>query len=272
MLKAIGSGNYGRVYQVADYEGNIRAIKISEDLISITNEYRGMMELKNYSFIPAVYDFDDFRLGNKTYYFIVMDYIDGYNLRKIRDKVDLNVKRILRIGLILVSMMEKISRLGYKYTDIKLDNIVIDRKGKIYIVDFGSLVKRTMPTKEYTPAYNINSWDFKYKHNPTLASLFSITMIMVSLISGKEYNPLKYDLDYIIKEIQRFPVDSSIKCFLIGGLKGRLSDYHLYYKSLSSLLLGKENKSSLSKIDYLLIISIVSFVFILILGIKTMLT
>ena len=129
-----------------------------------------------------------------------------------------------------------------------------------------------MPTKEYTPAYNINSWNFKYRRNPTLASLFSITMIMISLISGKEYNPLKCDLDYIIKDINSFPVNNSIKAFLINGLKGKFSDYPIYFNSLSTIIGEKEYNISLSKIDYVLIISIVSFVFVLILGIKTILT
>ncbi len=231
-----------------------------------------MVELKRYSFIPTVYDFDDFKLNNRTYHFIVMDYIDGQNLRKIREKVNLNIKKVLKIGLILVDMVEKISRLGYKYTDIKLDNIIVDRKGKIYIVDLGSLVKESMPTKEYTPAYNINSWNLKFKNSSTLASLFSITMVMVSLISGREYNPLKSDLDYIIREVNSFPIRNSIKAFLIEGLKGNFSDYHIYFKSLSSILMEKDHSPSLSKIDYVLMISLVSFVFVLILGIKTILT
>lgn len=231
-----------------------------------------MVELKRYSFIPTVYDFDDFKINNRTYHFIVMDYIDGQNLRKIREKVNLNIKKVLKIGLILVDMVEKISRLGYKYTDIKLDNIIVDRKGKIYIVDLGSLVKESMPTKEYTPAYNMNSWNLKFKNSSTLASLFSITMVMVSLISGREYNPLKSDLDYIIRDIDNFPIHNNVKTFLIRGLKGKFVDYHIYLNSLSSLLVESEYKPSLSKIDYVLMISLVSFVFVLILGIKTILT
>mgnify|MGYP001214721921 FL=1 len=260
------------MYKAVDDKGNIRAIKVSEDLLSITNEYNGMMELKGSSFVPTVYDFDDFKVNNRTYHFIVMDFIEGYNLRKIREKTDLGIKKILKIGMILVRMLEKISRLGYRYTDIKLDNIIIDKGGKLYIVDFGSLVKDSMPTKEYTPAYNINSWNLKYKHNPTLASLFSITMVMVSLISGREYNPLKYDLEHIIKDINNFSIHNRIKTFLIKGLTGKFPDYHIYSNSLASILVEKNRSTSISIIDYLLIISIVSFVFVLLLGIKVILT
>jgi len=259
------------VYKAMDDMGNVRAIKISNDLFSITNEYNGMMKLEGYPFVPKVYDFDDFKMNNKIYHFIVMDYIDGQNLRKIRDNKNLNLKNVLKIGKVLVKIMEKISQLGYKYTDIKMDNVIVDRKGKVYIVDFGSLVETSKITKEYTPAYNINSWNLEYKYSPTTASLFSITMIMVSLISGREYNPMKRNLDYIIGDIKGFSIPNRVKSFLIDGLKGNFSDYHQYYRSLSSFFIEKEDRISMRKIDYLLIISVVSFVFILILGIKSIL-
>ncbi len=260
------------VYRAIDHRGNIRAIKISRDLMSITNEYNGMRKLQNYSFVPAVYDFDDIKINNKTYHFIVMDYIDGQNLRKIRENMNLSLNNILKIGKVLAIIMEKINGLGYKYTDIKMDNIVLDRKGKVYIVDFGSLVEKSMITKEYTPAYNINSWNLEHKYPPTTASLFSITMIMVSLISGKEYNPIKWDLDNIIEDIKSFSIPNRVKSFLIDGLKGKFSDYQQYFNSLSSLIAEKEDRNSMSKIDYLLVISVVSFVFVLILGIKSILS
>ena len=142
LIQLIGSGNFGKVYRATDEKGNIRAVKISEDLFSSTNEYNAMLKLKDLPFIPKVYDFDDWQTGKKTYYFIVMDYIQGKNLKEISSNKEIDAKKIFKIGYILVNIMEKINGLGYKYTDIKLENIIIDIKGKIYFVDFGSLTRR----------------------------------------------------------------------------------------------------------------------------------
>ena len=99
-----------------------------------------------------------------------------------------------------------------------------------------------------------------------MSILFSVTMIMVNLLAVEEYNPLIYDIKQVMDKIEDFPIKRDWKLFLTDGLKGR-------YKTLvSMLLLGlllEDNKSynNLSKIDYLLIISIVSFVFVIIIGI-----
>lgn len=269
LITHIGSGRYGKVYKAKDDSGNIRAIKISEDLLSITNEYNAMIKLDGCSFIPKIYDFDDLKINNKTYHFIVMDYIPGKNLKEIVKK-GINTERVFKIGLILANILAKINGLNYKYTDIKLENIIIDEYGRVYFVDFGSLVEAKMPTKEYTPTYNINSWNVGYKYDLTISTLFSVTMIMVVLIGRKEYNPLVHDLNYIRNEILSFSLNTNEKQFLIDGLMGKYSDFTEYFIFLSQLI-NTDKKVILSKIDYLLIASIVSFVFVIIFGIMSFL-
>lgn len=269
VIKPIGAGNFGKVYKAINLDGNIIAIKISKDILSITNEYNAMIKLKSMPFVPKLYDFDDWEFDGETQHFIVMDYIEGKNLKEISYNKKLNSKVIFKIGKVLITILRKINKLGYKYTDIKLENIIVSKKGYIYFIDFGSLVEKDKPTKEYSPNYNINSWNVKFNYNYDIGVLFSVTMIMVVLIGQKEYNPLIMDLEQIIDKISNFSLRKEDKKFLIKGLKGEFRSFNEYNNSLSVLLSERKCYNGLSRIDYLLIISIVSFIFVIIIGIKS---
>ncbi|NLW23437.1 MAG: protein kinase [Tissierellia bacterium] len=269
LVEKIGSGNFGSVFKGLDKKGRIRAIKISKDILSITNESNAMERLKGMAFIPRVYDFDDWEINGNTYHFIVMDYIDGYNLKELSNNKRLNSKSIFKIGKILINILGEVNRLGYKYTDIKLENIILDKRGNIYFVDFGSLVEKDRPTREYTPTYNIYSWGLRYSYNNEMAILFSVAMIMITLIGKKVYNPLIHDLEEVIRQVNTFPIKKAEKQLLVDVLKGRVRTLNQYKMALSALLDYGKSFNGLNKIDYILIASIVSFVFIIILGVKS---
>lgn len=263
----IGAGNFGKVYMVRDMEGNIKAIKISKDILSITNEYNAMVALKDLDFVPKVYELDDWEYNEDIFHYLVMEYIFGTNLKKLINR-GLKPRNIFKIGLILTDMFKKIDTLGYKYTDIKLENIILDNKGQIYFVDFGSLTERERPTKEYTPIYNINSWNVDFKYNYNMKILFSITMLMISLLGNKEYNPLVYSLEQIKIKVQNLPLRKEQIRFLLNALDGKYKTFSQYEKALFNIISYKKTNNSLSKIDYILIASIVSFVFAIIMGIR----
>ena len=201
-----------------------------------------------------------------------MEYIPGDNLKEIAENNRLKPSTIFRIGLILINMFRKIDGLGYKYTDIKLENIILANSGRIYFIDFGGLVERGRPTKEYTPVYNINSWSVDFSYNNEMGILFSITMIMITLIGNIEYNPLVYDLEQVIAEVQTFPLKKEEKQFLHRALRGKYRTFDQYESALASILRGEGHYKALGKIDYVLIASIVSFVFVVIFGIKSILS
>ena len=159
IIKSIGKGNFGKVYSAYDSYGNIVAIKISKELLSLTNEYNGLMKFKNMAFVPNVYDFDDWEYNGDIWHFIVMDYIQGRNLKEVSKNQQLNTRHAFKIGLRLLNIMREIDNLGYKYTDIKLENI--KENGYLHLIDYGSLVKKDEPTKEYTQIYNIKCWNVK---------------------------------------------------------------------------------------------------------------
>ena len=268
ILKTVGKGNFGTVYKAMDPKENIVAIKMSKELLSISNEYNGLLKFKNLDFVPRVYDFDDWAKSGETWHFIVMDYIYGENLKKIMKNGGLNTRHIFKIGIRLLYIMEQIHNLGFKYTDIKLENILLTRDGDIYLIDYGSLIEKDQPTKEYTQVYNINSWNVGYKYSLEKSILFSINMVLISLIGKFEYNPIQYSLEELIANVEKFPIKTVEKNFLIRGLKGRFKNFTQYEDALKILLSKGKSNRSLDKIDYILIFSIVSFVFIFVFSLK----
>ena len=54
------------------------------------------------------------------------------------------------------------------------------------------------------------------------STLFSVTMIMVTLIGRNEYNPLVFSLEQVIDEIDKFPITRKERQFLMNGLKESL--------------------------------------------------
>ncbi|HYF75340.1 MAG TPA: hypothetical protein VD757_02030, partial [Candidatus Nitrosocosmicus sp.] len=80
-LRKLGSGGIGEIYLVADDSGECFAMKISQDLVSITKEYANLKKFFGMCFVPEVYELDDCEKNNRLYHFFIMEYIEGYTLR-----------------------------------------------------------------------------------------------------------------------------------------------------------------------------------------------
>lgn len=268
IIKTIGRGSFGKVYKAQNSKGNIVAIKISKELLSLSNEYNGLLEFKNMDFVPKVYDFDDWENKGEIWHFIVMDYILGENLKEISKNNKLNTRHIFKIGLRLLYIIKEINSQGFKYTDMKLENIILTKAGDIYLIDYGSLIEKDKPTKEYTQVYNVNSWNVKHKYSLEKSILFSINMVLINLVGNFEYNPIQYTLEELVANVQKFPINKRERNFLLKGLRGKFKNFTQYEKALKGLLTKRKPNRPLDKIDYILIFSIVSFVFVFVMSLK----
>jgi eukaryotic-like serine/threonine-protein kinase len=69
--------------------------------------------------------------------FIVMEYINGETLTQRIKGMALNAEDVVRIGLQVADALEEAHSKGITHRDIKSNNIMINRRGQVKVLDFG---------------------------------------------------------------------------------------------------------------------------------------
>lgn len=239
VLKKIGQGGIGSVYKVKDSRGRVKAIKISGDISSITREYENMKKFKALRIIPKAYEIDDYKKYGETFHFFTLDYIDGYNLKQIIKARNVDIQDSINIVMIILKNLKIIYDYGYIYSDIKLENIMISKRDrKVYLIDFGGVVDKSLGLKEYTPTYNIVSWGLD-NQNQITSMIFSVNMLLTSMILRQEPSPLVKSIKDVEEEIKNKTIKSSIKKTMKNALNGRSGDIDKYITDLENIILNK---------------------------------
>jgi len=141
ILEMIGIGGMGVVYKARQPNlDRIVALKIlspdagADPAFSkrFAQEARSLARL-NHPNIVSVYDFG---LAGPYYYF-VMEYVDGTNLRDVTQTRHLEPKEALTIIPKICDALQYAHDEGVVHRDIKPENILVDKKGRVKIADFG---------------------------------------------------------------------------------------------------------------------------------------
>lgn len=134
LLKELGQGAMGSVWLASDpVLDRFVAVKLlketeSAELERFGREARIAAQLQHPS-IAAVYDFG-VESGRP---YIVMLYVDGKTLTELR----LQLKKVLEVIRDAARAIHFGHEKGVIHRDIKPDNIMLDRKGHVYVTDFG---------------------------------------------------------------------------------------------------------------------------------------
>ena len=141
ILEQIGKGGMGAVYKARQPElDRLVALKI---LIPkdpndpgfaerFTREARALARLSHPN-IVAVYDFGHIE---ELHYFI-MEFVDGPNLRDIEKAGEMSPREALQIIPQICVALQFAHDEGIVHRDIKPENILLNRKGRVKIADFG---------------------------------------------------------------------------------------------------------------------------------------
>lgn len=157
ILEKLGEGGMGVVYKAEDIKlKRIVALKFLPHHLSISNEdntrllNEAQMTAKlNHPHICTIYDIEE---ADETK-FIVMEFVDGVTLRtKIKD-TSLSIEETINYAIQIGEALEEAHAKGIIHRDIKPDNIMINSKNQIKVMDFGIAklkeglgVTRTMST------------------------------------------------------------------------------------------------------------------------------
>ncbi|SKC91126.1 protein kinase domain-containing protein [Maledivibacter halophilus] len=278
IISLLGKGGIGKVYKALNMKDKTYyALKISEDLHSITKESNMLDKFHQIRTIPSAIELDDYEEAGKTYYFIVLEYIYGENLKRYILKNKLNLKEIVGIVIIIGEVIEQFHKKGYIFGDLKLENIMMDkRNGEIRIIDLGSVVPIGASIKEFTPLYDRAKWDMGFRRADVKYDLFAICMIFVNLILRNENKLLDMEISHIIKELKKRKINKKIIRLIIMGLYQKnilfeefLNELKKTYKTLRNEMKIRYNDRVNLIINVFFITSFLSFVIILAFSIKS---
>lgn len=149
ILELIGRGGMGAVYKARQRAlDRLVALKLLRPGLDadasfaerFTREARSLAQL-NHPGIITLYEFGRTRSG---LYFILMEFVDGVNLRQLLAASRLAPREALAIVPPLCDALQYAHDHGMVHRDIKPENILVDRLGRVKVADFG-LAKLVAP-------------------------------------------------------------------------------------------------------------------------------
>ncbi|HTB63585.1 MAG TPA: protein kinase [Opitutales bacterium] len=155
ILELIGQGGMGAVYKARQPAlDRFVALKILPSQTGedpgfagrFAREARALARLSHPG-IVAIYDFGQ----AVNFHYFIMEYVDGASLRQIERAGRLTPREALQIIPQICSALQFAHDEGIVHRDIKPENILLDKKGRVKIADFG-LAKIFSPTGGAEPA------------------------------------------------------------------------------------------------------------------------
>ncbi len=190
----IGSGGMSIVYKAKDIKlGRTVAIKILRDDYVYDDEFVGKFKVEaqaaaSLSHVNIVNIYD---VGNeKKTHFIVMEYLDGITLKEyIKTKGKLSNEETLRISACIASALDCAHTNHIFHRDIKPQNIIITKDGRVKVADFGIARIATGAT---IPAADMASGSVHYippeqaksGYSNERSDIYSLGITMFEMITG----------------------------------------------------------------------------------------
>ena len=141
ILEKLGEGGMGVVYKAQDTKlDRLVALKFLPHQIVATEEDRArfVQEAKaaailNHPNVCTVYDIRD----EGEHQFIAMEYVEGKTLRAVARQGAVGLPEVTEYALQIGEALQEAHARGIVHRDIKSENIMVDARGRIKVMDFG---------------------------------------------------------------------------------------------------------------------------------------
>src|SRR5208337_3699260 len=154
ILELLGRGGMGAVYKARQKQlDRMVALKILPPGIGadpafaerFSREARALAKLNH----PGIVTIHDFGRADGLYFFL-MEFVDGVNLRQLLERGRMSPREALAIVPQICDALQYAHDQGIVHRDIKPDNILVDRRSRIKVADFG--VAKLMAQAEEGPS------------------------------------------------------------------------------------------------------------------------
>jgi serine/threonine protein kinase len=197
ILELLGRGGMGAVYKARQRDlDRLVALKILRPGLDadpgfaerFTREARALAQL-NHPGIVTLYEFGKTSAGR---YFILMEFVDGMNLRQLLAAGRLSPREALAIVPPLCDALQYAHDRGLIHRDIKPENLLIDRLGRIKIADFGIAKIATEKSETSTsveiagtPAYMAPEQRDRPAEVDHRADLYALGVVFYQMLTGE---------------------------------------------------------------------------------------
>jgi serine/threonine protein kinase len=198
IISLIGRGGMGAVYKARQpLLDRIVALKILPAAVTrgtdfgdrFTREARALAKL-NHPNIVMVYEFG--QITGQPYF--IMEFVDGVNLRQLEREGRLTPREALLIVPQICEALQFAHDAGIVHRDIKPDNILLDKKGRVKIADFG--IAKILGTSEDpaipvtqgaigTPHYMAPEQVERPQTVDHRADIFSLGVVFYEMLTGE---------------------------------------------------------------------------------------
>ncbi len=194
--KILGEGGFGRVYLAHDEQlQRSVAIKVphgrlvadQDDARAYLAEAQMVAKLDHPSIVPV----HDVGVTSECPCYVVSKYVDGTDLANELKHRQFTPTEVAELVATIAEAIHYAHKKGIVHRDIKPGNILLDQKGKPYVVDFGLALKEedigTGPRCAGTPAYMSPEQASGEGHRVDGRSdIFSLGVVCYELLSGKK--------------------------------------------------------------------------------------
>jgi len=242
ILQFLGEGGIGRVYKVKDLDTNeFYALKLSDDLHSITKEYEILKKFQYMELFPRIREIDDCFLDVLKMYYIAMEYIDGNNLKVYREKKPMKVQDVIGLAAIIGRTFRILHNNHLVFGDLKLENLMIDKNKKILrIIDFGGVTPMGYGIKEFTPLYDRASWKTGTRRADEKYDLFSLNMFIVTLLLNRNISVEGNSVDNLMKQLETVDISPCLIHLIHMGLRQKILTFDEYLYQLEEIINNNE--------------------------------
>ena len=195
ILSLIGVGGMANVYKAIDRQtGRQVAVKFlkeeffenAELVRRFKNESKAISVLNHDSIIKVI----DFSITDSEKY-LVVEYIDGVTLKEFMDnRGKLSWEDTLVFANIILSALNHAHENGVVHRDLKPQNIMLTRDGRLKIMDFGiarlaTASQRTVTDKAIGSVHYISPEQVRGQSTDGRSDIYSIGIMMYEMITGK---------------------------------------------------------------------------------------
>ncbi len=193
VLEKIGTGGMSDVYRAKDIKlSRMVAVKILKQEFSENENFVRKFRTEAQSAaglmhpnIVNVYDVGD----EKGIYYIVMELVDGITLKRyIEEKQRLTVKEAVSISIQVAMGLEAAHNHNIIHRDIKPQNIIISKEGKVKVTDFGiakAATSNTITSNVMGSVHYTSPEQARGGYSDAKSDIYSLGVTMFEMLTGR---------------------------------------------------------------------------------------